>query len=823
MVVGTFTWLAWNRVHRAVESAAADRLSAAARQVASMLATTATQFVLEVRTAAGDSLVVAAITAPGAEAARAAHPALGRPVSGSMRLPSRALWTRDCRLITSVGPLAAEARCPESPAMRAGHVGAFRPQGDSVLVDITAPVLGAGGDTLGFVSEARRIVGSGANPIGRLLGEGVSVRIGNPQGSFWTDLLRPVPGPRGAPPRGRLVEGVDAWGESMFRVAVDVPGADWIVMVQIPHAATDAAVRGLVPEMLLMALACILVGAIGAYLISRYVTAPFTEVERAARGIAAGDYSRRASVDRNDEFGRLARSFNVMAERVAAAHALLEDLVACAPVGVATVDRQLRFVLVNEAMAALSGRPHDTLPGNAPADVEPAMGELLEPILAAVIDAESPVLNRRLAMLAGDGAKRHWIVTAFPVRDAIGAVSGAGVIVVDVTAHEELEARYLQAQKMDAVGRLAGGVAHDFNNLLTVILSYSVMAIDTLPRGSTLRGDLEEIRDAGERAAGLTKQLLAFSRNSVLQPRVVNVNDVAERMERMLRRLLGEDIRLELALAADLARVHADPGQLEQVIMNLAVNSRDAMPEGGRLVIETGNVLLPTVRAAGFGTGATEYVMLTVRDEGVGMSLEVQSHLFEPFFTTKEPGQGTGLGLATVYGIVTQSGGEIHVTSSPGAGTTVTIYLPRATDDAVVAAGNAARAAGGGSETVLLVEDDAALQALGMRVLRRAGYNVLGAATPEAALEIGRRYDGEIDLLLTDIVMPGMNGGTVADELAKLRPGLHTLYMSGYPDEEIVRRGVVADGSAFIQKPFTPAELARRVREALDARTTQTV
>jgi signal transduction histidine kinase/CheY-like chemotaxis protein len=817
LVVGANMWLAYSRVHDALQDAAGERLASVASQIAGMLTQSARGFRGELRTVAADRGVRAALADPSPAAVNAAMPALGTRIGTGTRTASRALWAPDCRLVAAVGPLSGRA-CPREAVPAAGRVGAFRQVGDSAVFDVTAPVVGDGGTVLGHVVETRRITGSGAAPVGRLVGAGGRVVIGDPDGTYWTDMHLPAAGPAAVPPRGRLATGRDTAGASVFQIAADVPGTDWVVLVEMPHATADAPLRNLLATLIAAALGCIALGAIGAYFISRHVTAPLTEIEEAAEDIAHGDYSRRVAVRRRDELGRLGTAFNTMAARVETARSLLDDMLACSPVGVAVFDTELRYVRVNGAMAALTGRSIREHIGQRAARVDPAMGEQIEPLLRSVLLAGVPIMNQRMSTVSEDGQQRYWVATTFPVRGADGEATGAGLLTLDTTAHQELEGRFLQAQKMDAVGRLAGGVAHDFNNLLTVILSYSVMAINALPRGTPLRNDLEEIRDAGERAAGLTKQLLAFSRNQVLQPRVVNVNGVAANMERMLRRLIGEDVRLVLDLAEGLHPVHADPGQLEQVIMNLVLNARDAMPTGGRLAVETENSTITAEISARTGTGAGEYVTLRVRDEGVGMSPEVQSHLFEPFFTTKEPGQGTGLGLATVYGIVKQSGGDIRVTSSPGAGTTVEIRLPRATDDAPAAAD--ARAHGGthGTETVLLVEDDAALQTLALRVLRQAGYNVLGAQSPETALEIGRTYAGRIDLLVTDVVMPGMHGGAVADEMARLRPGIRTLFISGYPDDEVLRRGVVTEPSAFLQKPFTPGELAQRVRAALDAR-----
>jgi nitrogen-specific signal transduction histidine kinase len=386
------------------------------------------------------------------------------------------------------------------------------------------------------------------------------------------------------------------------------------------------------------------------------------------------------------------------------------------------------------------------------------------------------------------------------------------MMVEDITAQRALEEQFRQAQKMEAVGQLAGGVAHDFNNLLTAILGSADLLLMDLPQEDPRREDLTAIRDAGERAATLTRQLLAFSRRQVLQPRVIGLNQVVAGIGKLLPRIIGEDIQLDLTLAPDLWSVSADPGQIEQVILNLAVNARDAMPDGGRLTIATTNSVLDAVFAARNPmVQPGSYVRLSVTDTGQGMDEETLARVFEPFFTTKGPGKGTGLGLATVYGIVKQSGGYIFVRSRPAEGATFDVYLPavpQSADDH--AAGPPPARAGQGSETILLAEDDAAVRSLARRALEQYGYRVLEAVNGREAVDLMRSHRDEIDLLLTDIVMPEMGGRRSAEHILQTRPDLKVLYMSGYagPDQP--------DGRAMVQKPFTPESLARKVREVLD-------
>ena len=392
------------------------------------------------------------------------------------------------------------------------------------------------------------------------------------------------------------------------------------------------------------------------------------------------------------------------------------------------------------------------------------------------------------------------------------------VLARDVTAQRHLEDQLRQSQKMEAVGQLAGGIAHDFNNLLTAILGSTQLLLQATPPGDVRREDVEEIRNAGLRAAELTRQLLAFSRRQVLAPKVLELNAVVANMDRMLRRLIGEDVELATALHAEVGAVNADPGQLEQVLLNLVVNARDAMPGGGRVLIETSCVLLRdelVERRHRLPPG--DYVCLAVTDSGMGMDEATQAHLFEPFFTTKEVGKGTGLGLATVYGIVKQSGGYIWVYSEPERGTTVKVYLPRvrgAAEPPLPAPEPPALR--GGHETVLLVEDAAPVRTLARRSLEARDYRVLDAADGPSAIELSRGHGGVIDVLVTDVVMPGMSGRELAERLAPTRPEMKVLYTSGYTDDAMVRQGVLSAGVAFLQKPFVPDTLARKVRDVLD-------
>jgi nitrogen-specific signal transduction histidine kinase len=390
---------------------------------------------------------------------------------------------------------------------------------------------------------------------------------------------------------------------------------------------------------------------------------------------------------------------------------------------------------------------------------------------------------------------------------------------VDVTDRVNLEEQLRQSQKLEAIGRLAGGVAHDFNNLLTVVTGYAEILQNRLHADDPVSVEVEHIRKAGERAVSLTRQLLAFSRRQMLQPKVLDLNEVVSEMGNLLRRLIGEDIDLITVLEPKLGRVRADPGQIEQVIVNLSVNARDAMPRGGRLLIETSNVELDEAYARGrVDLVAGRHVVISVSDTGSGMDEATASQVFEPFFTTKRNGEGTGLGLSTVYGIVKQSGGDIWVYSEPDQGTTFKIYLPRL-DDLEETGGRDRRPTGpvGGSETVLLVEDEGEVRSLARKILEMNGYTVLEAENGDQALALAQRQERPIDLLVTDVVMPGINGRKLAERLTSLRGNIKVLLLSGYTDDALVREGMLDEALPFLEKPFTTLSLIRKVREVLDA------
>ncbi|MBI5505270.1 MAG: response regulator [Deltaproteobacteria bacterium] len=486
-------------------------------------------------------------------------------------------------------------------------------------------------------------------------------------------------------------------------------------------------------------------------------------------------------------------------------------------VGIMLLDTELRVLETNRQMEtwfpAIGGERERQcfMSVNTSGDAGPCQGC---PCLLSLADGHT---HEASLEFGEPGHLRTYRLVAAPIRDAGGKVVAVIDLVEDITEKISLEHQVRVSQRLEAVGHLAGGVAHDFNNLLTVINGYAGFVMEGLRKDDPMCADLAEIRKAGERATTLTRQLLAFSRKQILRPTVVNLNDVVTNMEKMLRRVIGEDVDLETAVAPDLGTIHVDPGQLEQMIVNLVVNSRDAMPAGGTLTIETANVDLDEDYARLHpDTTPGPYAMLCVTDSGHGMDKATQEHIFEPFFTTKEPGKGTGLGLSTVYGSVKQSGGSIQVYSEAGKGTAFRLYFPRISQPPQALAGAAATAAATGSETLLVVEDEEAVRALAKRILGAAGYKVVTAANAGQALLLCERTREPIHLMLTDVIMPDMNGLELAQRLRDLRPEMKVLYTSGYTDNALAHRQILAEGMHFIAKPFRVAELAHKVREVLD-------
>jgi PAS domain S-box-containing protein len=529
-----------------------------------------------------------------------------------------------------------------------------------------------------------------------------------------------------------------------------------------------------------------------------------------------------------DGSGRVTGFAHVMSEitqRKQAEVALTEEkerfrvLVEGSPFGVALLSKENRYLYLNPRFVEIFGYTLDDIPTRRSwfekAYPDPVYrNDLISSWKMDLVSSRSRQLGPQTSSVTcKDGAVKR--IRAIPVVTETG---DRFLFYEDITEQENLRNQFIHAQKLEAVGRLAGGVAHDFNNLLTVINGYAGLALDGLGQDDPLRAELDSIRNAGTRAAVLTRQLLTFSRKQVIAPTILNLNEVIGNIEKMLRRLIGEDVELVTVMADGLGPVKADPGQIEQIVMNLAVNARDAMPEGGTFTIETRDIDIDRDYAKHhMDVGPGRYVLLTVSDTGVGMDQEIKSHIFEPFFTTKEQGRGTGLGLSTAYGIVKQSNGHIWVYSEPGKGTIFRIYLPRVKESGIKEKEQPkSESLPRGNETVLVVEDDEALRNMAERILASVGYNVFKAANGAEALLLCEKLKDPVHLLLTDVVMPVMYGTDLAERLGQVMPGIKTLYMSGYTDGAITQKVLHEEGAQFMTKPFGKSALLLKVRKVLD-------
>ncbi len=825
---------AYQEVDAALRAAATERVRAAAGQMAGILEGSARTSVAQVRLGAAHPALRSFLKSPAADRKGLAEQIL-RDVMPNTRPRSVTLWTiKSSKVAEVVIPDPARADgvpWRSEPPAEVDGVSPFGHSGSAVYFDVSASVsdLYPSLAPLGFISLRSTINLSSADALRRLVGADARITIGSRDSETWFDLST-----------GAIVTGPRLQGAGVSTAAVPSPGAfaavadtPWMVWIDLDDALVSAPARQFLQRMIELAAGFAVVGLLFIWLLLRQLTRPLAELTAATEAVAAGDYSRTVDTGRRDEIGRLGRSFDRMTERVAqditereeVARKLQENedrtryTLGAARVGTWQMDTRSAVVSFSETMSPLFGLDRSQLPTTSdgvlalihPDDRLAVAGGMAR----EAVDLREHEIQFRA--LQPDGSYKWALGRSRLMADASGAPRILGVA-FDISEQRLLEEQLRQSQKMDAIGKLAGGIAHDFNNLLTAILGFGGFLLDGLEPGDHRRPHVEEILKAGHRAAELTAQLLAFSRKQLLEPVVVDLNATVAESTKLLGRLIGEYIHLESVLAPDLGRVRADPVQLQQIVMNLAINARDAMPEGGRLTIETANIELDeSYGTQHYKVTPGRYVLLAVTDTGVGMSEEVRGRMFEPFFTTKERGRGTGLGLATVYGAVKQAGGYIWAYSEPGRGSTFKVYLPRLTgEQAPVVPAPAAGPLVSGRETVLLVEDEEAVRALTRMILTRTGYRVIEAANGDEAEARHAEASGGITLMITDVVLPGSSGPQVFQRLAVRDPNLKVLYMSGYTDDAVFRTGRLQDGVAFIQKPFTADGIRRKIREVID-------
>ncbi|HKR07559.1 MAG TPA: ATP-binding protein [Gemmatimonadaceae bacterium] len=826
---------AYAQVRRSAVSAANEKLKRSTEQVAELLATSATGMGGAMRREGQKPEFSAFLTNSSAATRARAAAALDSMPGKSKQLVDVQLWNDkgETVLASPQKPaVPADIRAELlriNPARDSGIVGRIHLVADTPVFVVAAPVVQSS-KVIGYFVERGRLSTSptGARAIATLIGEGSGVYISNNTRDVWSDFwVRATPPPHAPPKPGMIHRFVreGANGGERYGLEQSIKGTPWLLLVELPRAAVLGSADAFLRDATIFAALLLAIGAFGLWRLSRNITRPLSDLREAAIAITDGDYSRHVELPRSDELGELGRAFTTMANRVSLAqHALQQQL--------ATIEEsEARYRKITEASFDGIDVVVDDVVREANRGFAQIFGYSVHEVIGRPVSdfvaEESLALMKERATKQQEGmyefcgkhkSGRKLILEGMTKIHNIDGRPGRISAFRDVTEKRSLEGQFRQAQKMEAVGRLAGGVAHDFNNLLTVIMSCTDLLLTEVKENSSQREDLEQIKQASVAAASLTQQLLAFSRQEVIQPRLIEVNSVVTSAHGILKRLLGEDIELTTVLTLENPVVKIDRSQLEQVIVNLAVNARDAMPSGGKLTIETQTADVDEAYATShWSVTAGHYAVLAVTDTGCGMDEETQARIFEPFYTTKEVGKGTGLGLSMVYGTVKQSGGFIWVYSEVGNGTTFKIYLPLTEED--VASRESKRLpaeTSRGTEVIVLAEDSPAVRSTARNILERAGYTVFEAPNGRTALEIARKRATRIHMLLTDVVMPEMSGRKLSEEFAAIRTEAKVLFMSGYTDDAIVRHGVMSAGVDYLQKPFSGDALLRKVREVLD-------
>jgi signal transduction histidine kinase/CheY-like chemotaxis protein len=832
-MLAAFLWTTYREVESTVVRAGRQRAQTGAEQVAGMLERSVKARLDENDTLRVDPELRAYLRSPTPETREAAR----KDITPSRPFRRVELWNTAGSLVLEAATPHADSAAgprflPRGAAPVREEVSEIRAAGNTNFFDVVVAIRDGPSPTapsLGYLRRFGSITSTPGGNVRRLIGDEATVKIGSAKGAVWTDFYSIVDAPPLTNTPSDRGDDRAADGRRWVGASAAVEGSPWVVWVGFPRALIVEPIRPFMRRMMVLGLLFVAVGMVLVVMLGVRLTQPLHALARAAEEIAAGDYTQRVSTGRRDEIGRLSDAFNTMTDRIDEAHGALREsheqthfALASARIGVWESHLATGRMSCSDSMRSVLRLPAGALPQTRDAFLALVHPDDRESVRHGLEGrGADEVFDVRCRALEPDGSIR-WLEGKGRMKmdEARRPVSVLGVS-VDVTEQRELEAQFRQSQKMEAVGQLAGGVAHDFNNLLAAIMSYSELLLEDLPSDSTARSDVSEIHAAAGRAAALTRQLLAYSRKQLLQPAVVDLATVAEQMASMLGRLLGPDIELETRAPRQPWAVLADPGQMEQVVVNLAVNARDAMPNGGRLSIDIINVTLPA-GAFPWVSAAGDYVVLAMTDTGIGMSEATQAKIFDPFFTTKEAGKGTGLGLSTVYGIVKQSGGHITVESELGRGTTFKCYFPRHSEPYHLAPASSPASAPSrasrresGHELVLVIDDEPAIRSAVARILTRQGYAVLEAGEPAIARQLASEHAGAIDLIVADIMLPGMNGRELVDELLTVQPRARTLFMSGFSDDTVKLQGLLEQGAPFLAKPFALDDVVRKVRDML--------
>jgi PAS domain S-box-containing protein len=831
LVAGSLTIAAYRDARFQARALFSERLIRLSDQLAGSIGASVVRARTAVTETAQHPTFARVLTSPTREDADSAAAILARMIPGAPAAIVSGVWDLAGDLVVP-GPGARTADwVPRPPLVEEPTVTRVVAENDTLVhYGIVAPIR-AGRVLVGFLQLRQRLsAGAATAAVETVLGPSGRILLGSPEGA-WTDLAARADSPPPEVVGAEMAIEYERDGQRRFGLGRSLAGTSVAVVTEVAESAVLASTRSFLGRVGAVAALLVAVATGAAWLLGRRITGPLAQLRIAAERLGSGDYGQRVAEAGHSETVKVARTFNKMASEteghvtaLRSSEQRFRSLVTATAQIVWWTDAEGNVTEPLPSWQSYTGRSFDETRGAGwtaalhPDDAANALHVWKEAV------AKRSLFETEYRIRRHDGEYRWFIVRAVPIVERDGRIREWVATCTDITGRRDAEDRLRskelelqRSQRLDAVGRLAGGIAHDFNNLLSAILGPAELAADELPKGHPVLDDLRDIRNAALRASALTRKLLAFGRQQVMMPVVLDVNEEVESASQLLRRLIGEGIQLETSLRASRPMIRVDRTQLEQIIVNLAVNARDAMPDGGRLTIETGDIRVDRAMADEHrGLRPGEYVLLAVTDTGVGMDAATQRQIFEPFFTTKEHDKGTGLGLSTVYGIVRQSGGHIWVYSEPGKGTSFKIHFPCVRSGvADIVPAPEEKETPRGTETILLAEDEEEVRRLAVRILARLGYTVLPAQNGREALALAASHGGEIHLLLSDVVMPEMNGVELWERLRVERPGVPALFLSGWASDAVVRHGILDGQLPFLQKPFSPHQLGVMLREVL--------